>query len=547
VREELLAHALLGASVLVLFARVVGFPFIAFDDVEFILHNPQVTQPTASLLDLLLTPRVGYTVPVTVAVEAVLHRVSGGQPWSFHAAALALHVIYASQLLAFMRALGARLSFACLGALVFALHPLIVQPVSWAICLKDLLMANLLLAATRTFLRGARGSHVVLARHCWLAIVLSLLSMLAKPSATPLGFAWLAYLLARFLRDRALPAGAVFFATLTAGLGMLVGAASRFSHDTFIHLDEHEPWTPRTPLVVLGRQLAHVVWPNDLLIVYPDPSEQPSPLLALVGALCLLLALWLAWRTRREPEIVLVLALAAATYLPTSNLLPFGRVMSDSYMYVPLSAVLAACVLALGRALERRSVRLRTGALLALGALALCLAWSTNAQLERWRGGNALWAPVVRAFPRLAIAHRLMGDEQLFRGHPTLAAKAYLNAYALHYDPRYLLQLGTILGMADRTADAECVLIEAIAFGVDRGYATFNYAALLSLNTAYQSHYPSVAKQLLAELDVLRRAGKVAWPQQLEPGLALQRERLRAQPSQPLSWPQRNCAVLQMK
>jgi tetratricopeptide (TPR) repeat protein len=542
-RQGLLAHALLSVVVLLMFARVVGFPFIAFDDAEFILRNPQVTTPLRSVVDLWMTPNVGYVVPVTVMTEAALYALSGGLPWSFHAAALLLHIVYASQLLAFARTLGARLSLAWAGALLFSLHPLVVQPVSWAICLKDLLMANLALGATRVFLHGARNST----RGLWIAMALALLAMLAKPSAALLGFVWLAYALMRARRDGEHQNRATACALLVSGLGVLVALGSRLAHDTFLNSDTPSAHAPTTPLAALGLQLQHVVWPSNLLIVYKDPGEHAAVGLIALGGLGLVLAVIVAFRMRRRPEHLLVLGFALALYLPTSNLLPFGRVISDSYMYAPLSGLMLFFVLWLQRVLSPRSTGALTLALGASFAIALLFAISTNAQLERWHGGRALWEPVVRAYPRLASARRLMGDELLFRGSPKLAADLYRRAFELDYDPRYLMQFGTILGMAGRIEDAECVLIEAVALGSDRGYALFNYAALLAFDPSYQSRQPVIAKQLLSELDARRRQGKLSWPPPLEAGLATQLERLRSQPDQALSWPKRNCAVLRAK
>jgi hypothetical protein len=175
--------------------------------------------------------------------------------------------------------------------------------------------------------------------------------------------------------------------------------------------------------------------------------------------------------------------------------------------------------------------------------IALALAASSSAQLSRWRGGLALWEPVVRRHPRIATAHRLMGDEMVFRGRPDLAVEPYRRAFALDYDRRFLLEYGTVLSMAGRLSDAECVLIEAVAFGNNSGYAVYNYAALLAFHAGYQPRYPGLARQLLLRLDALRTAGKVPWPSALEAGLKAQRDRVRDAPPPP-SWPQRNCAML---
>src|SRR5262245_42255174 len=93
-----LAYAALAIVVLATYVRVLWFPFIAYDDAELILSNPQVTQPWAAPLDLLMTPHAGYIVPVTVSLEALLFALSHGQAWSFHAAALVFHAACAVQL-----------------------------------------------------------------------------------------------------------------------------------------------------------------------------------------------------------------------------------------------------------------------------------------------------------------------------------------------------------------------------------------------------------------------------------------------------------------
>lgn len=539
----LIAHAALVIVVLLLFGPALGYPFIAFDDAELILRNPQVTDPLAAPLDLLFTPRVGYVVPVTVAFEAGLFALAHGKAWAFHAAALALHALFASQLLAFGRQLGLRLAPAFAAALVFAVHPLVVQPVAWAICLKDLLMASFALAATRAFV-GASERQADAGGSAALAVTLALLAMLSKPTATLIGFAWLAYLIARRVSAPASRTSLVA-ASIAVGLGAIVGFASRFSHDTFLGANGEASWTPLAPWIVLGRHLTHVLWPRNLLVLYPDPAVDPAPLLAAglgaLGALCIAVC---AWRVRRTPGAVLLLALALAIYLPTSGVLPFARVMSDSYMYMPLACMCTGAAWWSMRALGAASPRLARTAAFAAACVVLVLAAASHAQLPRWRGGAGLWQPVVQAHPTLAMAHRLMGDELVFRDQPGRAAEAYRRAFALEYDARYLLEFGTVLGMAGRTADAECVLIEACAYGPDHGYAVFNYAALLAFHSEYSSHYPAIAAQLLHEVDTLRRSGKIAWPVALEPGLREQLDRVRGHAGAAQAWPQRNCPLL---
>ncbi|HKP61071.1 MAG TPA: hypothetical protein VJV78_30280 [Polyangiales bacterium] len=534
-----LAYAALAGVVLLAYARVLWFPFIAFDDAVLILRNPQITRPLAAPIDLLMTPHVGYIVPVTIALKASLFAVSHGQPWSFHAASLVLHALFATQVCAFARQLGVRPTSAFLAALLFALHPLVVQPVAWAVCLKDLLMANLAFAATRMFVAAARDRDHVPRPRIAAAVVLAVLAMLSKPTAALLGLAWLAYSLAGSEPHAAARRGAL----VLTGIGGLLGLASRTTHDAFLGAETDPAWSLLTPLIVLGRQCLHVLWPANLLIAYAPPETDPARVpTALLGAAVVALLLWLGVRARKSPEVLLLLCIALGVYLPTSGLIPFGRVMSDSYVYVPLACL---CIGA-ARAFDHHCpgpLAARTGLGLAL-ALAAALATSGALQLPRWQGGAALWGPVVRTYPQFAMAHRLFADELVFRGEPARAVAPYQRAFALDYDPRFLLEFGTTLSMAGRIPEAECVLIEAIAYGNDPGYALFNFAALLAFHPDYAPEHTALAKQLLRRFERMRSSQQLQFPPGLEPGLARQIARLGPAAAQDAPWPRRNCAVL---
>jgi hypothetical protein len=287
-----------------------------------------------------------------------------------------------------------------------------------------------------------------------------------------------------------------------------------------------------------------VLWPTNLLIAYPPPEADPDRApVALLGATVALMLLWLGMRTRKSPEASLLIGVGMSVYLPTSGLIPFARIMSDSYLYVPLACLSIGVTRAWDRRWNRQLWAARAGFALAITLAAAC-SLSAAAQLPRWRGGAALWQPVVRAHPQFALAHRLMGDELVFRGEPARAVPAYQRAFALEYDPRFLLEFGTTLSMAGRLEDAECVLIEAMAYGSDRGYTLYNFATLLAFHPDYAPQHAAVTKQLLRDFERMRHTRQLSFPATLEPGLARQVARVGPAAVQDASWPQRNCAIL---
>ncbi len=555
-RALLLGCALLALSVVAVFGRVVEFPFIAFDDAELIVRNPLVHSADVAFADQLITPTVGYVVPVTIALERALFAFSNGAPWSFHAMALALHALCVCLVYAFCLRLGARALPAFAAVALFAMHPLVVQPVAWAICLKDLLMACFAFGAVHAFWtalhaapqteQGEASSDRVALVSAVVAVLLALLSMLSKPTATLLGMVFVAAVFVRHREPAFVPRSTRLAALLTAGGGVLIGFISRIAHDAHMGVERVAGWTPWFPLSVLGRHVAHVVAPGNLLVLYPEPPGTPD-VYAWLGVACVLAWLGLIFVARRSSGSVLLLALVAALYLPVSNLLPFGRVMSDSYLYVPLAALSALLALQIDRlasSMTRFVPRARVVLVASLLALSLVLALSSYRQLPRYRGGDALWGPVVRAYPGLYRAHKLYADELLLRGDPERAAKRFVHAFSLDYDPNDLLELGSLLSIAGRIADAECVLIEATLLGTKPGYAAFNYAVLLAFNARYATAYPAIAKTLLTDVERLRRAGKLAFPPPIVTGLHARLTELGSIEASMPPWPMRNCPVL---
>src|SRR5205823_1230010 len=130
-----------------------------WDDNETLSGNPKLNPPTvASLKSFWTEPQMDLYVPVTyttwalvanVAREPVQRGAGGGtggggavrgsqlDPHAFHALNLGLHVIAAVAVLLILRDLFRSPAAALIGALLFALHPVQVEPVAWVSGTKD--------------------------------------------------------------------------------------------------------------------------------------------------------------------------------------------------------------------------------------------------------------------------------------------------------------------------------------------------------------------------------------------------------------------------
>ena len=462
--------------------------FVNYDDLAQIVQNRLVTAPAEAPLErLLLTPSHGYIVPVTLLTQSVLWWLGHGHAWVFHVFGLTVHAGLSLALFLTLDRVAPR-ARAFAGALIFALHPVCVEPVLWATGIKDLLAATLSFVATVAFVRFASRQSPSLSQGA-LAVVAAAMAMLSKPTAALLGLAWLAFLLSR---RRAPERGAWTVAGAASVLGLLIGVSSRLTHDALIAREPIE-WRWPLPLSVLGRQALHLVWPVDLHPSYQiDPGRVDAhTVLGLFVTAGLVAALF---RLRHAPLPLLCVAAAIATYLPVSDVLPFARRMSDSYLYSPLAALVACAVLALGPGTSRRTSRV-LGNLGLVAAVGLGIA--ARHQTRRWHDSVSLWTDAVASMPEFDTALGGLASARALRGEYLTAVLLYERAFARAYRGDLVDDFAVTLANAGRLDDAECAMIEGALTGPSGLKALRNYAVLLARNPGRPLRYPEVAAYLL--------------------------------------------------
>ncbi|MBM4371905.1 MAG: hypothetical protein FJ098_09640, partial [Deltaproteobacteria bacterium] len=125
--RRLLSVLIAAAVPMAVHAQVLGFPFVSFDDPVYVAESP-FYGPGVSLTELLLTPQLGYPIPVTVAAYRLVEAVFGVETWAFHGLNWLLHAGAGLLLFLFLERLLDRRR-ALLGSLLWSLHPLAVEPV----------------------------------------------------------------------------------------------------------------------------------------------------------------------------------------------------------------------------------------------------------------------------------------------------------------------------------------------------------------------------------------------------------------------------------
>lgn len=418
---------LLIAAVAAVFGRAVTFPLTNWDDIEWIANNSLVRAPFAlGLRAWLLTPSMGYPEPITVLSQHLDFRLGGGAPWPFHLTNLLLHAANSVLVRRIASTFSISPFWSLAAALLFAIHPIVAEPVCWATGRKDLIAAFGVLAcflAHRRSLGSERLAPAVLMLGAFaialgakpIAVVapaliaVDCLAQRRRPSIMKIG------VLAAMI---ALSLAAVFQSLRSeAGVGALmeprgVGATAAF-------VAQHA-----------ALQLRDVLLPFWLSPIYFDPLpaawHTAWGIAGIAMSVVTAVVLAVAWRSN-EPALRLFATWPLIAFAPSAGIIGLVRGPADSYAYLPLVGMaLAVAVLAeRGVARESRQAMATAFAVIALYGM------GGATQASVWRTSSALWQPAVELYPEQPSAHQNLGDALLGEGRPAEALPHLEMAIAL--------------------------------------------------------------------------------------------------------------------
>ncbi len=465
------------------FLQALGFGLCDYDDLYHLREQPFLGLPFGQAASAaLLTPQYNFYSPVNAFLWLLDSRVHGvlgpvGGPVFSHALNLLIHLGTCLLLLRLGRILapGARWAV-LLGVLIFAWHPVRVEPVVWITARKDLLVGFFSLAAVVVAARAGEGAWS--GRRHLLFWGLGVLALLSKPTAAFLPLLALAWPLffpgAGGWRKLAVRFGPL---ALAAAAVVWINLAVKLAARDLLQPTGHDLFTRLVmPLHTLGHHLAGLLWPRGLSPIQdaePPSLADPMPRLA-VAALAGLAALLV--RVRRggggaSARVEAGLALAAlVACLPVINLIPntpFRRLV-DSYVYAPSLFV----SLLLGLLLARLGRRLRPAlASAAMGALALTLGALSLAQARTWSDDEALYAHAIEVSPRSVRPYLGLSTLQMRVGKPGPALDTLIRGErVLPGDALLLNNMAVIFSAMDQWPRAASIL-EKLKPGTHPGLA----------------------------------------------------------------------------
>lgn len=359
---------------------------VSWDDGVHITEN-SVVQGRGTIRDALLTPSLGYPIPLTIATYRIEHRLAGGDNTTlYHSTNALLFLAIVALLVMLHRRLNLPILASVFSVGLFAFHPANAENVAWLSARKDLLSLLFSLGAINAASRDRWG----------LVALFVTLSLLSKP----VGAYLLIMLVPWFQTTRAKRAagfawlGGLLLTTLIFVAGWIgqsqVGAIDRPS-TAFAYLRRIWYAAGHHLLILVGGRGPCAKY----LPTWPAPFE-PAVDLAPLGAVALI---WFGYRivqAKEDRKIFLIGVVGALfSYVPNSNLLPLTRFVADTYIFHPLAWLSLSIAVVMKVALEHVRPRLR----LFLPAAVLGLVPAFVASEARFENSVALWTSVERLYP----------------------------------------------------------------------------------------------------------------------------------------------------
>jgi len=459
---KLLTGLLIIVSILIFAAHwpAISAKALSFDDYEYLTNNSLVQHPgwasAGRFLTEILEPSTvrGYYQPLTMISLMVDYAMGGRENHlkPFHITSLVLHTLNSCLIIVLLYMLFGNVWAAAGVGLLFAVHPMTVEPIPWVGERKTLLAAFFTLWCLICYVRFARSKGGwKLYTGC---IVLYVLALMSKPTSMPVPALLLLmdYWPLRRLKWRSVVEKIPFFS-----IGVIFAAITYISQSRTCGVQLPSAYGPqRIPLIVCHNiifYLYKIIWPSNLSSHYAFPKpfglSDHTVLAGVIGSAVLIPLLVISLRWTRGAFAGWLFFFAAI--LPTMQLIGFSNVIaSDKFAYLPSVGILMALACFAGWFLDKTIAgKAAVGRVLMIAvmlALVSAEAIATRHYLAHWRDTVSLYEYMLTLTPDAPSLHFNLAyglessddDKAVFHYRRTLELDA--NDFSAHNNLACLLE-----------------------------------------------------------------------------------------------------------
>ena len=408
VRELLIQGAVIVLAGLWIYSPTYHGDWLWDDDV-LLTANPTVQSGTlAGLLKLWLNPDGIDYFPLSYSLLWLQAQFFGPQSTGYHVTTILLHIVSGLLLWALLAEM--KVPGAWTAALVFTIHPVCVESVAWVSETKNTLSLALFLASCIFWVRqDDRQPGPTRERLYLIALAFFLLAMFAKTSVVAMPVLTLLYAWWKrggaTMQD-AVRAAPMFLVSLVLGIVTI-----QYQHGRAIGLEELPVGGIASRIAIAGMAilfyLATIVWPVNLLPIYPRWDVEPPQAWQFLPGLVIGGAAWWLWTNRREiwaRHAILAFGFFLLMIAPVLGFVDISYMritwVADHFLYLPMIGPLVLIVAGVTTWLETRADRERSVFTAMAGGVLFFLAVNAFFYAISWQDEEHLWEHTPRLKPR---------------------------------------------------------------------------------------------------------------------------------------------------
>lgn len=410
--------------------------FTNWDDLVYIRDNPYINSIAFDNLRAIFSSNyMGNYHPLAMLSLTIDYQIYGYNPFGFHLTNLVLHLANSWLVYLVVNNLSGRQLVAGFAGVLFGVHTLHVESVSWISERKDVLYTMFYLLAMQVYIIYTRKKEI---KWLGLALFLFILSCLSKGQAVTLAptLILVDLFLGRKWSSMQVLLEKVPFFILSMIFGIVAIRAQAGADATIM---ANFPFIQRIAFASYGL-LMYVI---KLVVPYPLSAYYPYPIvsggeevpfgywLAIIPAVAFL-AVWIISYRKSKPLFFGISFFLVNIFL-LLQLLPVGRaIMADRYAYIPSIGFVFLAGWYLN---DRKIIPSQTISLIILGVYVVFLGILTFERGKVWKDSMTLWSDVLEKNSRVPVAWYNRGNLKIDSGDYQGAIADY--SEALNVDEGY--------------------------------------------------------------------------------------------------------------
>ena len=511
---------LISLITLIVYLPSLNSDFVNWDDETYIEENVLIQDLSKRNIKTMFRPGrylIGNYHPVTELSFAINYAFSELNPVGYKATNILLHLLNTVLVFFLFYQIGKKnILVAGIVSLLFGIHPMHVESVSWISERKDLLYTFFYLLALISYLHFLTREK---RKFYFLAVLLFLLSVLSKAQAVTLP---LVLMLIHFWYQKTKLSKITLLLTPFLVISLIFGLIAIQAQDQALTVVDLS-WTDRIIVGCYGL-ITYIIkscLPHNLCALHPYPQPLVWPtyfwLFPLLGVLLIMVVVN---QFNRNRTVFVGLSFFLLTIFPVLQFLPVGMSMhAERYTYLPylgLFFILATAFDHLRRHKNRKWQLASTGTGLVFLTV-LCLL--TYQRTQVWKNSETLWKNVIEKYPANFAAYLNLTYFYLVN-NKTAPAIAYADkgireaghnvylydnkSYAYILDKKYAEALEVLEA-------AQQFVTPDIQFYINKGdaceglnkhkEAEFNYTKALEIDVNY---IPALMRRATVKLDHLK-------------------------------------------